>query len=91
VYLKVIEEGESSGSFTDDFADVTAAGEALGYFVGNGELDCDQGAREGLGLGEGAYYGASVYFTSIADAEAFVAAYDGEVVGIAVVTTFCLD
>lgn len=91
VYLKVIEEADSSGDFRDDFADVVDAVEAMGYFAGFGDLGCDEGAQEALGLGEGVWYGASLYFDTETDANLFVAAYPDEVVGIATIVTFCLD
>jgi hypothetical protein len=91
VYLQIVSEGEMSGNLNDDFADVTAQAVDLGYFVGNGDLNCDQGAADALGLAPGNYYGAAVYFDTMEEANAFAAAWDGEVVGIVTVTTFCLD
>jgi hypothetical protein len=91
VYLQVIEEADSSGDFRADFAAVVDDVEAMGYFGGFGDLNCDQGAQEALGLGAGQWYGASLYFETEADAELFVAAYPGEVVGIATVFTYCVD
>jgi len=91
VYLKVIEESESSGNFFEDFADVTAAVEAMGYFAGFGDLGCDGGAQEGLSLPEGDYLGSAVYFSTVEDAETFATIYGEEIVGIATVRTGCLD
>jgi hypothetical protein len=91
VYLGVIEESAGSGNINDDFADIIAAAGAMGYFAGSGDLGCDHGAAESLGLAAGFYYGVAVYFATVEDANMFVAAYPGEVVGIAEITTFCLD
>jgi hypothetical protein len=87
----VINQSEVSGNLNDVFADAIAAAEAMGYFAGAGDLGCDQGAAEALGLEDGFYYGVGLYFATMDDAIAFAAAYPGEVVGIANVTTFCLD
>jgi len=92
VYLGVVEYDAVEGNPADGFADAFAAAEAMGYFVGSGDLACDQGAQDGLGLpADGYYWAASVLFATVDDANAFVAAYPGDVVGIAEVKTFCLD
>jgi hypothetical protein len=46
---------------------------------------------EGLGLEGGSYYAVALYFATVEDANAFVSAYPGDIVGIAEVQTFCLD
>lgn len=91
VYLGVIAEGDSSGDLNTDFADVIAAAADMGYDVGVSDLACDSGAMEGLGLEDGYYYAAALYFATVEDANAFAAAYPGDIVGIAEVQTFCLD
>ncbi|WP_155859522.1 hypothetical protein [Cellulomonas sp. KRMCY2] len=67
---------------------------ALGYPAGGGELGCDLGATESLGLGDGAMAIAS-YFDTQTDAELFAqkyaAAFGDQVVGMARVTTVCMD
>jgi hypothetical protein len=70
-----------------------AQAKAVGYDnVGIGDIGCDQGAREALGLDvDRDYYGAAVYFADRGTAQQFVDAYEPGVVGMADVTTFCLD
>ena len=66
----------------------------LGYPQGGGELGCDVGAGEALGIGDGAM-AIAVYFDTQAGAEDFAQryaeTYGEEVVGLAQVTTLCLD
>ena len=63
----------------------------LGYAgSGIGEVSCDQGAAEALGL-DPADHRVAVYFPSSARAQEFVAVYDRQDVGSAQVTTYCLD
>lgn len=60
--------------------------------VGAGDVSCDQGAREAFGLDpQQAYYGVALYFADRPTAQQFVDAYEPGVVGIATVTTYCLD
>jgi hypothetical protein len=64
--------------------------ERLGYFPSEGDVSCDEGAAEALGL-EPNVLVRSVHFGSREDAEAFVALYGDDILGIAQVTTYCLD
>lgn len=64
--------------------------EELGYPGGGGEIGCDRGAAEALGVTQSAI-GVAVYFDSQADAETFAEMYGPEAVGTAQVTTWCLD
>lgn len=92
VYLGVVEYDAVEGNPADGFADPIAAAESMGYFVGSGDLACDQGGQEALGLPADAYYwAASVLFATVDDANLFAAAFPGDIVGIAEVTTYCLD
>lgn len=92
VYLGVVEYDDVAGNPADGFADAIAAAEAMGYFVGSGDLACDQGGQEALGLPADAYYwAASVLFGTADDANLFAAAFPEEVAGIAEVNTYCLD
>jgi hypothetical protein len=61
----------------------------LGYHPGGGELACDDGAAEALGVD--ASYSVAVYFRTREDAEAAAALFGSAPVGIARVTTYCLD
>ena len=92
MYLGVVDYETVEGNPADGFAEAIAAAEAMGYFVGSGDLACDQGGQDALELPSGgSYWAASVLFATTDDASAFVAAYPGDIVGIAEVTTFCLD
>ena len=92
VYLAVAEWDSVSGNPADGFTTEIAAAQDLGYFVGSGDLACDMGGQDGLGLpSDGYYWAASVLFATVPDANAFVAAYPGDVVGIVEVQTYCLD
>ncbi|WNB84559.1 hypothetical protein [Cellulomonas sp. ATA003] len=86
VYLTVVESFDAPA--------LTATDERLrelGYQPGgHGELACDQGAAEALGL-DPQTIAASVYFASEADARRFAEAYGPDVVGVAAVTVFCRD
>jgi hypothetical protein len=67
--------------------------EAAGYTTGPGELACDDGSAEGLGV-PADWFGVAVYFATREDAEAaagWFATNVGEPHGIARVTTYCLD
>ncbi len=91
VYLGVITESEAADGIPAALQEAMSSAEAMGYFAGYADLACDQGAREGLGLAEGFYYGASVLFATVADANLFAAAFPGDVVGIVEISTYCLD
>jgi hypothetical protein len=92
VYLGVVEYDDVEGNPADGFAAAIAAAEAMGYFVGSGDLACDQGGQEALGLPADAYYwAASVLFATLEDANVFAAAFPEDIVGIAALKTYCLD
>jgi hypothetical protein len=63
--------------------------EALGYTPSSGDLACDDGAADALNVDDGSS-GVAVYFATREDAEAATQFFD-EWVGIARVTTYCLD
>ncbi len=66
--------------------------EGLGYQGGVGEIDCTAGAREQLKLkSQGDYFAYSLYFATRQQAQQFVDAYEGPVVGTAFITANCLD
>ncbi len=68
--------------------------EKVGYAVGAGvtDINCDQGAREALGLDVGRdYYSVAVYFRTAEQAQQFVDAFQPGVVGTAAVTVYCRD
>ncbi|WP_421742793.1 hypothetical protein [Cellulomonas sp.] len=62
----------------------------LGYESSGGEIGCDQGAAEALGLPEGSLVVAT-YLATQADALLFVEMYGPGALGVAEVTLFCLD
>jgi hypothetical protein len=65
-----------------------------GYRVspGAGDINCNQGAREALGLTPGVdYFVEAVYFRTRQEAQQFVDALEPAVVGTALVTLYCLD
>jgi hypothetical protein len=64
--------------------------EALGYEPTYGDISCDQGATETLGLPENVLV-RSVHFATREDADRFVTLYGPDILGIAQVTTLCLD
>ncbi len=71
----------------------TAAATAAGYRSGPGDLSCDQGAAEALGVEAGAV-GVALYFETEAQANQARAAFEAEaqeVVGVVNVTTYCMD
>ena len=86
VYLAV-SRGEIDAKVDAARADV----ERLGYHPSSGQIGCDQGAAEGLGLPSEDYSMAAVYFETRELAQQFVDAYEPGVVGIALVTVFCAD
>jgi hypothetical protein len=57
---------------------------------GFGELACDEGAAEALGV-DPSLHGVAVYFERKADAQAFAASLDPPPAGVARVRTFCAD
>ncbi len=64
----------------------------LGFEPSVGDVNCDRGAKEALGLAAGRNYVAvALYFHTQEQARRFVDAYKPEVVGVARVTTGCLD
>jgi hypothetical protein len=84
VYLAV---SESSDDPALEAAKADAA--ALGYEAGGGEIACDQPAAQTLGVPSDAF-AVAIYFDTRAAAEA-AALFEQPPVGIAKVTTFCLD
>jgi len=63
---------------------------ALGTTAYPGDLACDDGATEQLGVSEG-LMGVAVYFEHRAEARVYAAALDPSPLGIAKVTTYCAD
>jgi len=63
---------------------------ALGITAYPGDLACDDGATEQLGVSEG-LMGVAVYFEHRAEARVYAAALDPSPLGIAKVTTYCAD
>lgn len=77
---------------TLDDADMEGAvrqAEELGYTPSSGDLACDDGAADALGV-DVSSSGVAVYFATREDAEAATQFFDAWV-GIARVTTYCLD
>jgi hypothetical protein len=85
VYLAV---GESSEDPV--LAVATARAETLGYPAGVGDIACDQPAAEKLGVPPDSS-AVAIYFNTREDAESAAALFDPPPVGIAKVTTYCLD
>jgi hypothetical protein len=85
VYLAV---GETIADPALDAA--TARAETVGYQAGVGDIACDQPAAETLGVPPESSV-VAIYFDTRADAEAAGALFEPPPVGIAKVTTFCLD
>ena len=92
VYTVVVDAGASDAGLRREAGAQRLV--SLGYPRGGGELGCDLGATEALGVLEGAL-AVAAYFDTQADAELFAQRYAetyGErVVGIAAVTTLCMD
>lgn len=90
VYLAV---GHSSADPGLERAQQKAA--SVGYTAVLGDLACDQGAIEALGLDQFDFWAAAtLYFATRAGAHTFVASYTADVakvVGSAEVTLGCLD
>lgn len=75
-----------------ELAQAQASAQAVGYAGGIGDVQCETGAAEGLGLDPAkSYSAASVFFDTRADAQAFVDRYAPGVVGTVQVTASCLD
>lgn len=76
-------------------AEAAARAQAVGYTnvsERGGQLACDQGATEALGLDpEVDWYGTALYFATEADARLFEELFEPEIVGIALVQTYCMD
>lgn len=69
---------------------IAAASEA-GYRATVSSVDCDRGAREGLGLAdEPQYYYVAVYFAAESEAKVFAAAAPTRVVATIPVRTYCI-
>jgi hypothetical protein len=64
----------------------------IGYSGGVGDINCTPGAREALNLAGTADYTAfSIFFATNQQAQDFLNAYKGKVVGTAYITAGCLD
>ena len=65
----------------------------VGYQSLPGDVTCDRGAREALGLQsvQGTFTVESIYFRSVAEAERARALYGRDVLGIATIQAFCQD
>jgi cytoskeletal protein RodZ len=91
LYLAVVPPGQYEAP---ELAAASAAAEAAGYGpAGGGDINCDQVAYEVLGKEQNSVT-AAVYFATEAQANQARAAFEARgqsVVGIAHVTTYCLD
>jgi hypothetical protein len=92
-YAVYIGAAGADGFDVSTFDEATAAAEALGYDVlGYGDVFCDQGAAEALGLDpDGNWFVTGLYFATEEDADIFAAAYPLPVLAIAQITMFCAD
>ena len=92
VYLAVADNYDFTAPELEEAQDLA---NTYGIEHGTGELACDQGGAEVLGLDpNGEWAVVSVLFDSEADAEQFVNAFEARghsVVGFGPVQTFCLD
>lgn len=92
VYLAVADNYNFTAPEIEEAQDLAGA---YGISAGVGELGCDQGGAEALGLDpNGEWAAASVYFDSEADASEFVDAFEARghtVAGMGPVLTYCLD
>ena len=78
-------------SFADPALEAaTARAETIGYPAGVGDIACDQPAAEELGVPLDSS-AVAIYFDTREDAESAAALFDPPPVGIAKVTTYCLD
>ncbi|MBO3102501.1 hypothetical protein [Cellulomonas fengjieae] len=84
-YVAVVDSFDSPAAVA-----ATARVTELGYAPSGGEIACDQGAGEALGLPPETLVVAT-YLASKEDAELFAQLYGPGAVGIAEVTLFCLD
>jgi hypothetical protein len=65
---------------------------ALGYEGGVGDVNCTPGARTALNLSDsGDFTAYSIFFATAQQAQDFVNAYGGHLVGTAFITAGCLD
>ena len=87
VYLAVARDESQESEVAEAAEDVRR----LGYTPATGQVGCDQGAAEGLGLPDGQYTAAAVYFDTQQLAQQFVDAYRPGVVGTVQITYFCAD
>lgn len=85
VYVAVVDAFDSAAA-----AEATARIEDLGYQAGVGDVSCDAGAVEALGIPDQTLV-VSAYFVSEQDAQLFAETYGGDVLGIVDVTLRCLD
>jgi hypothetical protein len=92
VYLAVADNYEFTAPELGEAQDLA---EMYGIEIGTGELACDHGGAEALGLDPDEEWAAvSALFESEADAQQFVDAFEARghsVVGLGLVQTFCLD
>ncbi len=65
--------------------------QAIGYKPSSGDVACDQGAAESLGLSPKQRARVALYFTSRRAAEEFATRIEPRPIGIARVRLFCLD
>ncbi len=89
VYLGLWDEAPDEAARAEAAAPATA----VGYEVeGWGDVGCDQGAAEALGVDpSGGHFASGLYFATEADAEAAAALIGDGVLAVAEVQTFCLD
>lgn len=88
VYLSV----ERGASPTAETRAAEAEARRHNWPYSGGDINCDQGAREALGLDPARdYYAIAVYFATAQDAQRFVDGYEPGVVGTAAVKVFCAD
>ena len=95
-YLVAVPTAANGGFVPLEDEPTNLAAESLGYEPGLGEIACDQGAVEALGLDDShGWMTVSIPFGSEDDAHRFVDRFVTEtglpVVGAAEVTTYCLD
>lgn len=84
-YVAVVDSFDSAAA-----EDAKARIVALGYEPSGGDVGCDEGAAETLGISQGSLVVAS-YFATEADAVLFTEMYGPDTIGVAPVTLFCLD
>jgi hypothetical protein len=72
--------------------DAQERAKALGYPGGAGAVNCTPGARTALNLSDnGGYTAYSIFFETNKQAQDFLNAYSGKVIGTANITAGCLD